>query len=121
MIVIGIDIIEIDRIEHAIKQWQQNFIKRIYTEQETAKYMDMTPSLAARFAAKEATMKALGKSELPFNWREIEVLSMDNGAPTIRLYGRTRQIAESMGISELSVSLSHCQDYAVATVVGYAG
>ncbi len=121
MIAIGIDIIEIKRIENAIRQWQQNFLKRIYTERETEKYMNMIPSLAARFAAKEATMKALGKSGLPINWREIEVLSINSGAPTIQLYGQTKQIAESMGIRELSVSLSHCQDYAVATVVGYAG
>jgi len=121
MITIGIDIIEINRIENAIKYWQKNFLKRVYTEQETTKYSNMTPSLAARFAAKEATMKALRKSDSSINWREIEVLSMSNGAPTIQLYGQTKRLAESMGIRELSVSLSHCQDYAIATVIGYAG
>jgi len=119
MIAVGIDIIEINRIKEAVSEWQHRFLNRIYTDMERQLYVNKMPSLAGRFAAKEAGMKVL-RNNRSSNWREIEVLTTESGAPSIRLYGHTRELAESMGMKNFSVSISHCQDYAVATVVSNA-
>ena len=119
-IAIGIDIIEIQRIEHAILTWQDSFLKRIYTMNELTKYRYITSSLAARFAAKEAVMKALGTGNKGLNWRDIEVLSDADGAPLIHLHGRAKEEAKKIGVKEFSVSISHNKQQAIALVVGNA-
>ena len=115
---IGIDIVEIARIEQAIMQWQDSFLKRIYTEAELDTSSNRIPTLAANFAAKEAVMKALGTGTKGVGWREIEVVSDPNGKPLIQLHGRARNKANEIGISDFSISLSHTKEYAVASVVG---
>jgi holo-[acyl-carrier protein] synthase len=120
MISVGVDIIEIQRIEQAISNWQGSFLNRIYTPSELEQYFNITSSLAARFAGKEAVMKALGSNSIHTNWRDIEILSNREGAPTISLAGKTKEKAEEKGIRELSISLSHSKEYAIAFVVGYA-
>ncbi|MCL2140512.1 MAG: holo-ACP synthase [Dehalococcoidia bacterium] len=115
---IGVDIIEINRVENAIKRWGESFLERIYTASEQATYKDNTLSLAARFAAKEAVIKALDSPGLSPS--EIEVLSSDSGKPIVTLYGKAKQKASEMGIAQMVVSLSHSQDYAVAFTVGLA-
>ena len=118
MIVTGVDIIEIHRIQRTVERWGSRFLHRIYTEQELSYCHSRISSLAARFAAKEATMKALGTGIRGVGWRDIEVVRQRGEAPTIRLHGRAAQRAKAMGINDIALSLSHSRDYAIASVVG---
>lgn len=115
---IGVDIIEIARIEEATGRWSERFLRRIYTEKELSICRDRTPALAVRFAAKEAVMKALGTGTKGVGWRDIEVLSNSDGKPMIYLHGRAQKRAERLGLGELAISLSHSREYAIASVVG---
>jgi holo-[acyl-carrier protein] synthase len=115
---VGIDIIEIPRIEQAISRWRDIFLTRIYTDAELESCCNAAPSLAARFAAKEATMKAIGTKGL--RWREIEVVSNGNGAPSLRLHGQTLKKSKEVRITEFSVTMSHSKDNAIAMVIGDA-
>jgi holo-[acyl-carrier protein] synthase len=115
---IGIDIIEIDRIERAMCRFGQRFLRRIYTEPELMICHEKPHSLAARFAAKEAVMKALGSGIKGVSWKEIEILAKPSGEPLVRLYGKARVKANSLGLGELAISLSHSREYAMAFVVG---
>jgi holo-[acyl-carrier protein] synthase len=117
---VGVDIIEIGRIEQAVSSWHGSFLKRIYTEAELATSKNDPSSLAARFAAKEAVMKALGTGAMGIGWKDIEILCNSDGAPFVRLYGRACDKAREIGVSQFSLSMSHSKQYAVAMVVGYA-
>ena len=118
MLVTGIDIIEIGRIRRVAETYGQRFIGRIYTDREAAYCRGRAPQLAARFAAKEAVMKALGTGVRGVRWRDVEVVRRRGQAPTIRLHGTALARAELLGIDHLAVSLSHSREYAVASVVG---
>jgi holo-[acyl-carrier protein] synthase len=115
---VGVDIIEIDRIRSALENPRTGarFRQKVYTPTEIA-YCDRRrrayESFAARFAAKEATIKVLGQGA---GWQEIEVVRED-GAPTLRLHGRARARAEQLGIKGIFLSLSHSQNLAIAYVV----
>ncbi|PPD58770.1 holo-ACP synthase [Dehalogenimonas etheniformans] len=113
---LGVDIIEISRIEKAVTRWGDSFLDRVFTAAEKEKYLNRPESLAARFAAKEATVKALGTNEIIY--RDIEIVSGPGERPQIKLVGRAYAIAGGLGISSLAVSLSHSRDYAVAVVSG---
>jgi len=115
---IGIDIIEITRIEKAISCWGDGFLHRVYTEPELKLYHDKPWSLAARFAGKEAVIKALGPQTKGISWKEIEILSDPGGKPSVRLYGKARNRADSLGLDKLNISLSHSKEYAIAFVAG---
>jgi holo-[acyl-carrier protein] synthase len=115
---IGVDIVEIARLEKAIARWGEDFLKRVYTDSELKLYRQKLPSLAARFAAKEAVIKALGKPEPGASLKDVEVLSGPSGQPVVNLYGKTQQQAKGMGLSKLAVSLSHSKEYAVAFASG---
>jgi holo-[acyl-carrier protein] synthase len=117
---VGTDIIEIHRIEQAISSWQDSFLRRIYTEAELESCHNRASSLAARFAAKEAVMKALGTGAEGVNWQDIEILSDSDGAPVVQLHHRAERKAEENGIAKFSVTMSHCKEYAVAFVIGDA-
>jgi holo-[acyl-carrier protein] synthase len=113
---LGIDIIEISRIEKAVTRWGDSFLDRVFTPSEKEKYRNRPESLAARFAAKEAAVKALGCNELIY--RDIEIVSGVGLKPEINLTGRAKVIAQGLGIASLAVSLSHSRDYAIAVVSG---
>jgi len=113
---VGIDIVEIARIERAIVHWGESFLKRVYTEQELSLYRKKTSSLAARFSGKEAVIKALNSRSIGL--KEVEILSGPKGRPQVKLYGRALSQAEDIGLSNLSISLSHCREYAIACAVG---
>ncbi len=115
---VGVDIVEIERVEAALGRFGERFLKRVYTKEEVAVCRGRVHELAARFAAKEAVMKALGTGARGVAWREIEVLPNHRGKPLIYLYGRARARAERIGMAGMDVSLSHCREYAVAFVVG---
>jgi holo-[acyl-carrier protein] synthase len=114
----GIDVVEISRIRAAIDSWGDRFLKRIYTEGEIKYCRGRLPQLAARFAAKEAVMKALGTGNIRGSWRDIEILPDRHGAPLVHLNGRARSRVDELGIDELAISLSHSREYAIASVVG---
>ena len=114
---IGVDIIEIERVAEAIERWGERFLRRVFTPAELAAYRGHTPSLAARFAAKEAVVKALGKTG-GITWHDIEILAAADGQPGVTLHGRARKLADELGLAGLAISLSHSRDYAVAVVLG---
>ncbi|MEE0777378.1 MAG: holo-ACP synthase [Bacillota bacterium] len=114
MLRIGTDIIEISRIEKNMEN--RHFIEKIYHQDELESLGQpvLAQSLAARFAAKEAVIKALGQA-VPF--RDIIVLREALGAPRLELRGKAREAAESLGLIQWEITLSHCKEYAVAFVV----
>jgi holo-[acyl-carrier protein] synthase len=117
-IAIGIDIIEISRIKQAIGRWKSRFLNRIYTDREISLYGEKIESLAARFAAKEAVMKALSSIESGNNWQEIEILSDKCGKPYINLSGHALDRMRQLGITGFELSLSHSRENAIALVIG---
>ena len=114
---IGIDIIEIARIKQAIDRWGEKFLQRIYTEPELRQYRNKLPSLSARFAAKEAAIKILKAPGKTIGWKDIEILPDDKGKPWVRLYRKAQSRAESLGLGEIAISLSHSREYATACAV----
>jgi len=114
---IGVDIVEISRIDRLIKRWGGTFLRRVFTPAEL-KLFNNPSSLAARFAAKEAVLKALGACDKGISWQEIEILAEPNGKPKVNLMGKAKLQAEESAISKLNISLSHSKAYAVAFVVG---
>ena len=117
---VGVDIIEIERVQAVIDRWGQRFLRRIYTDAELDFCRSRVPELAVRFAGKEAVMKALGTGRRGVSWRDIEILSNRRRAPLVFLHGRARRRAKKLGIEGLAISLSHSRDYAVASVMGGA-
>lgn len=117
---IGIDIIEIARIKEAIARWGESFLTRVYTEPELKLYRRKPLSLAARFAGKEAVIKALGAQAKGISWKEIEILSDPGGQPLVYLYGKAQNQASDSGLGSLAITLSHSREYAIACVVGEA-
>ena len=115
---VGIDMITIGRVRAVIDRHSARFLRRVYTPEEVAFCRGRVPELAARFAAKEAVMKALGTGIRGAGWREIEVLPDRRGKPLIYLYGRAKERADKIGLRALDVSLTHERDFAVAAVVG---
>jgi holo-[acyl-carrier protein] synthase len=115
---IGVDIVEIERVESAIKRSGERFLSRIYTETELKTCQDRLSSLASRFAAKEAVMKVLGEGGTGIAWREIEILTDDDGRPSVRLYGQALNKATKLNLKEVSVSLSDSKEYAIAVAIG---
>ncbi|MBA7575419.1 MAG: holo-[acyl-carrier-protein] synthase [Dehalococcoidia bacterium] len=117
---IGIDIVEIARLKKAIAQRGEAFLKRIYTESELKSYRKKLPSLAARFAAKEAVIKALGKPTAGIKLKDIEIVADDKGKPLVNLYGEAQNQAKALGLDKIAVSLSHSKEYAIAVASGQA-
>ena len=115
---IGVDIVEIARIERAIASWGKQFLNRVYTDSELKLCCNRSSSLAVRFAGKEAVIKALGGLSRGFSWKEIEILADHRGKPLVYLYGSTQDQATGMGLDSFAISLSDCKEYAVAFAVG---
>jgi holo-[acyl-carrier protein] synthase len=117
----GIDLIEIERIQHSVDRYGERFLNRVYSSAEQAYCLRKrlaAESFAARFAAKEAGAKALGTGiSHGVNWLEIEVVRELTGRPTLRFHGRAAEIAARMGVTRAAVSLTHTKDLAMASVV----
>ncbi len=113
----GIDIIEIVRIQEAFARHGERFLQRVFTPAEVAECRGRAEALAVRFAAKEATTKALGTGIGPVSWKEIETLHHFSGEPYLVLHGRAAQIAEVIGLENWAVSLSHSDENAIAVVI----
>lgn len=123
---IGTDIIECLRIAQMIERHGELFIGRVYTEHEIgycSARKASTQHYAGRWAAKEAILKALGTGwSRGISWRDIEIRNDEGGRPLVRLGGGAREVCESLGISEMMISISHCRTHAIAfaTAVGAA-
>jgi holo-[acyl-carrier protein] synthase len=115
---IGVDLVSIPRMREMIDRWQDRFLRRVFTEGEIAYCRarpDPAPHFAARFAAKEAGLKALGTGlQFGVRWRELEVRRERTQAPTLILSGRSREIGLGKGGSRMLLSLTHEGDYALA-------
>jgi holo-[acyl-carrier protein] synthase len=114
---VGIDIIEIERVAKVLEKHGQRFLNRVYTPRERERYGARVQELAARFAAKEATMKALGTGIRGVRWRDIEVLPNRRGKPILILHETAKRRAELLGLTHFSVSLTHSRGDAMAIVI----
>lgn len=120
----GIDIMKPSRIQGAIKSYGQDFIERIYTptEIDSAKrkryQSKVVELLTAYWSAKEATMKALGTGNRHgVRFKDIEVCHENSGKPYVKLYGKSKEISESLGVKNVVLSMSHLDDIVVASVI----
>jgi holo-[acyl-carrier protein] synthase len=117
----GIDLVEIERIQHSVERFGARFLDRVYTHAEQAYCMrkrTSAESLAARFAAKEAAAKALGTGiSRGVNWLEIEVIREPGGKPSVQFHGRAAQIAAGLGVMRAALSITHTSAFAMASVV----
>jgi len=117
----GIDIAEVPRIEATIARFGDRFLRRIFTEDEI-RYCESKANrierYAARFAAKEAAMKAIGTGwNHGVAWRDVEVCRQPGGRPTITFHGKAAGFAAKLGAVHIALSLSHTQEYAIAQVI----
>jgi holo-[acyl-carrier protein] synthase len=115
---LGIDIINVERIRAALARFGARFSKRILTDAEKAYVRDRPETLAGRWAAKEAVSKVLGLGVRGVGWREIEIVRLPTGQPSVRLHDRALRRAEQLGMEGIAVSISHERDYAVAVAFG---
>ncbi|MCI1999043.1 MAG: holo-ACP synthase [Clostridia bacterium] len=114
---VGTDIIEINRIEKAVKK--DAFLKKCYTENEIKNFGKSTfaQSAAGAFAAKEAVSKAFGTGFRHFSANDIEILKDEMGKPIVNLSEKASDTAKELGIKKIYISISHCNEYAVAFAV----
>lgn len=121
---VGVDLVLISRIQTSLDQFGERFGKRIFTPAEWSYAQSapllMTERLAARFAAKEATLKALGLAGQGVAWVEMELVRQADGQCHLQLHGKAKRLAERNGIVQSAVSISHDGDYAVALVAAIA-
>jgi len=118
---VGLDLVKIDRVRTIADRWKARFLDRLYTPAERRACMKKSSpyaSLAGRFAAKEALLKALGTGWADgISWRNIEVLNDRSGRPRATVSGRVKTLMKRAGVTDIHLSLSHDTDYAVAQVV----
>jgi holo-[acyl-carrier protein] synthase len=118
---VGFDIVQISQMEGSLRAFGETFTKRLFTPDELI-YANcdeglFAERLAARFAAKEAVIKALQLSELGVDWRDIEVIKKSDGDCYLQLHGQVSRLALSMGAMQWLLSMSHDGDYAGAVVM----
>jgi holo-[acyl-carrier protein] synthase len=112
---LGIDIIEVARIERALKKWGERFLQRVFTQKERdycKRKAHPEQSLAARFAAKEAVLKAIGTGlSGGVSWTDVEVVNAESGKPEVRL---GQALLEKIGHKKILLSISHTKEWAIA-------
>ena len=118
---LGVDIAEVLRVRGAIERHGERFLNRVFTPAEVAYCRSRRNSyerFAARFAAKEATMKALGTGlRRGVTWRNMEVSNAKGGKPTMKLSGRARELFQGMGGASIALSITHTRTLALAEVI----
>lgn len=117
----GVDILEVHRMAASIERFGEHFLKRVFTDAEIA-YCDSKPNrferYAARFASKEAGMKAIGTGwRGGISWRDVEVRREKGGRPTIVYSGKAGEVAARLGVRRTWLSISHTEELAIAQVV----
>ena len=113
----GVDMVQVRRIVALLDKYGDRFAGRVFTDRELSACGARAERLAARFAAKEAVSKAFGTGIGRISWREIEVINDTAGRPELVLTGRAKRLAEELGLSTWTLSLSHTQEQAIAFVV----
>jgi len=120
---IGIDIVEIERVRSALER--PGFAERVFTAAEReyceGRGVQRFASFAARFAGKEAVLKAFGTGLAAGSWQDVEILPGAAGRPGVRLKGYFGDLAERLGVAAVHISLSHARDVAAAQVVLWGG
>ncbi len=118
---IGIDVIEVERIEEAVNEFGERFLERVFTGEERAYCVaQKRPAVhfAARWAAKEAVSKAFGTGIGDvLSWRDMEITRLISGEPALVLHGGGREFASGHGIEQVKISLTHARNYAAANAV----
>jgi holo-[acyl-carrier protein] synthase len=117
----GVDLAEVGRIRASIERFGERFLARVFTPAERA-YVECKKNrferYAARFAAKEAAMKAIGTGwKHGVTWQDFEVANLPSGRPTLRLSGRAAEVARGLGVANVFLSLSHTETMAIAEVI----
>src|SRR5580704_12773006 len=119
----GVDLAEVPRIRSAVERHGQRFLERVYTRRELA-YVDRRGAvkrferLAARFAAKEAGMKAIGTGwRRGVGWQDFEVSNLSSGRPTLLLHGAAEKVAAELGVRNVVLSLTHTAEQAMAVMI----
>lgn len=117
----GVDLCEVDRIERSAQRWGKRFIERIYTPREIAyaeRKANKYERYAARFAAKEAGMKAIGTGwRHGVRWKDFEVANLPTGKPTLKFHGKAAEFAGRLGVRTVSLSITHTSATALAHVI----
>ena len=117
----GLDIVEVKRIDKAVRKWGDDFLKKVFTAREiryASSRRHAHQHLAARFATKEAVLKAFGGGwtrTLPL--KDVEVINDKNGKPEIRLHREAKEISARMKVANILVSISHTRDHAIANAI----
>jgi holo-[acyl-carrier protein] synthase len=117
----GVDLAEVDRIRHSVVNYGERFLQRIYTPREIAyvqRKANKYERYAARFAAKEAGMKAIGTGwRGGVRWQDFEVVNLPSGRPTLLLHGVAAEVANRMGVKNVQLSLTHTAALGMAHVI----
>jgi holo-[acyl-carrier protein] synthase len=117
----GIDLVDCPRIERMLNRHGDRFAERVFTETErayAASNRNRIEKLAGRFAAKEAVLKLMGTGwQGKIAWTDIEVVNSPSGRPTINLSGEVKALAENLGIGQISISITHTANFAIASAV----
>jgi holo-[acyl-carrier protein] synthase len=117
----GVDLAEVDRIRRSIERYGDRFVERVYTAGEIAyveKKANKYERYAARFAAKEAGMKAIGTGwKRGVTWHDFEVANLPSGRPTLRLHGVAAEVAAKLGVTNIALSLTHTAQFGMAHVI----
>lgn len=117
---VGFDVVEVTQVRNSLQQFGKRFLSRLFTEREIGYAFEghgqCAQRLAARFAAKEAAIKAFSLSEVGVGWRDIEVCKQSDGGCRLTLHGMAAMVAARLGVSDVALSLSHDGDYAGAVV-----
>ncbi|GCF06540.1 holo-ACP synthase [Dictyobacter arantiisoli] len=117
-VAVGVDIIEVDRIRKVYEKHGERFLKRVFTELEVAQCRGKVARLAGRFAVKEAICKALGTGMRGVAWREMEVVQLYSGRPSVRLHGNAKKRAEYLGLTAFDVSIADLAQISIAIAIG---
>lgn len=117
----GVDLAEVDRIQRSAERFGRRFIERVFTPGEIAyaeRKANKYERFAARFAAKEAGMKAIGTGwKRGVRWRDFEVVNLPSGKPTLRFHGKAAEYAARLGVRNVALSITHTKSTALAHVI----
>jgi holo-[acyl-carrier protein] synthase len=113
----GIDLVEVSRLTDIKPSLRERFLARVFTYRELEQVGQSDTSLAGRFAAKEAVSKTLGCGIGVVSWQDIEILRGQQGEPVLTLTGKARSLADELGLTQWSLSISHTKTHAVAVAI----
>jgi holo-[acyl-carrier protein] synthase len=116
-VAVGVDIIEVERVKKVFERHGERFLHRVFTDNEILQSRGKASRLAGRFAAKEAISKALGTGLHGVKWREMEIVQLRSGRPSVRLHGAAKLRAQQLGLSAFDVSIADLALTSIAVAV----